>query len=952
VLKRFRLLMLAAFAAVACVSIAPLPAPAADGAAVSVPPLQYTTRTLKNGLKIYALQDRTTPNVTVQMWYEVGAKHDPEGRSGFAHLFEHILSRKTRNMTLNMVNQLTEDVGGARNASTGDDRTNYYEIVPAAYLETMLWTHAERMARPVVDTTVFETERGVVKEELRQRYLAPTYGRLFGFVITDNCYDVLPNRRPGIGNIAELDSAKLEDARGFHEAFYGPDTATLIVSGNFDAAQLDQWIDKYFASVPKRKNPASLSIEAKEPERKAARVLTAYAPNVPLPAVATAWSLPSVKHPDAAPLTVLDAILSRGDSSRLNRALVDEKEVATQAFTFFELSEDGGCLAPGAILAGGKTVGDAERALNVEIARVRDQQVGAAELSEAKNELLAADLRQRETFAGRAFLLGEALVQTGDPAWPDKTLAAIQAVTADDVQRVARTYLSDARRVDIRYLDEAKRPAGEADAWRNPTPMPKFQASRMPTQTPNEVAPDGQREAPPAPQTAVPVTPPNIVETILPNGLKVITAKTSDVPLAALTLVVGGGSATDPANKAGLASITGQVTTKGTATMSAEQIAAAVESLGATLEAGTSLDSWSLSSSAPAANLEGVAAILADVARNPVFPDKEFERQRRQALDAWSLTMKNPGAIAQLASLRVAYGAAPYGAPIDGTDASLKRFKRADLAAGHKKWWRPDNATLIVTGAVDAGQAAAMAERVFGAWKAEGARPALPAARAGKAQAPRTVVIDLPGAGQAAVAATLRAVKRSDPDFYPLSVANAVLGVGSNGRLFQEIRVKRALSYGAYSNLASRLDTAVLVASAQTKNESAADVAKVILAEIDRLKAEPLQAAAVEKRKTFLIGGFNRQVQTAGGLGGAIGGLVQQGMSAREAVDFAMKLGAVDAASASAVAGRIAGGDQATLVVVGDASKFLEAMKSVRPNVDVIKVDILDLENPTLRAKK
>jgi zinc protease len=259
---------------------------------------------------------------------------------------------------------------------------------------------------------------------------------------------------------------------------------------------------------------------------------------------------------------------------------------------------------------------------------------------------------------------------------------------------------------------------------------------------------------------------------------------------------------------------------------------------------------------------------------------------------------------------------------------------------------------LIVTGAVDAAQSAALARRIFGDWTVKEAMPALPKSRAGKAATPRTIVIDLPGAGQAAVSATLRAVKRSDPDFYALAAANAVLGAGSNGRLFQEIRVKRALSYGSYSALASRQDVAVISASAQTKNESAADVAKVILAELDRLKNEPLTDVAIEKRKTFLIGGFNRQVQTAGGLGGTIAGLVQQGMPPREAVDYTAKLVAVNAAAASAVARRIAGADQATLIVVGDAAKFLEAMKALRPDLEVIKIDELDLESATLRKSK
>lgn len=202
---------------------------------MATPTIPFTERKLANGLRVIAIRDTSTPDVTVSMWYEVGSKHDPEGRSGFAHLFEHILSRKTVNMPYNTINKMVDDIGGTRNASTWYDRTNYYETVPAQYLERMLWTHAERMARPVIDMEVFETERNVVKEELRQRVLAPPYGRLYSFALGENVYNVLPHRRPTIGSISDLDSATLEDARAFHEAFYGPDSATLIVSGNFQS---------------------------------------------------------------------------------------------------------------------------------------------------------------------------------------------------------------------------------------------------------------------------------------------------------------------------------------------------------------------------------------------------------------------------------------------------------------------------------------------------------------------------------------------------------------------------------------------------------------------------------------------------------------------------------------------------------------------------------------------
>ena len=267
---------LLAMAAVGALAIA-APVQAAPGAAaaqLSVPPIAFKERTLANGLKLIAIRDTSTPNVAVSVWYEVGSKHDPEGRSGFSHLFEHILSRKTRNMPYNMINKLTEDVGGARNASNWYDRTNYYEIVPAQYLKTMLWSHAERMARPVVDPEVFETERNVVKEELRQRILAPPYGRM-RLVLSENVWDVMPHRRPGIGSIEDLDAATLEDARAFHEAFYGPDTAALIVSGNFDEAELDGWVDAYFGSIPARANRIPLAITAKEKARTSPRAVVA-----------------------------------------------------------------------------------------------------------------------------------------------------------------------------------------------------------------------------------------------------------------------------------------------------------------------------------------------------------------------------------------------------------------------------------------------------------------------------------------------------------------------------------------------------------------------------------------------------------------------------------------------------------------------------------------------------
>src|SRR6476659_8259271 len=215
----------------------------------TVPPIAYHQRTLANGLQVYTSLDRATPNVSVQVWYGVGSKDDPQGRSGFAHLFEHMMFKATKDLPAESFDRMTEDVGGLNNASTYDDFTNYYEVVPANHLERLIWAEAQRMGSLVIDEPNFKSERDVVKEELRQRVLASPYGRLFSLYLPQATYLTHPYHRPGIGSIEELDAAQIEDVRAFHEAYYRPDNAAMIVVGNFDAAQLNGWIDRYLGPL-------------------------------------------------------------------------------------------------------------------------------------------------------------------------------------------------------------------------------------------------------------------------------------------------------------------------------------------------------------------------------------------------------------------------------------------------------------------------------------------------------------------------------------------------------------------------------------------------------------------------------------------------------------------------------------------------------------------------------
>lgn len=914
-------------------------------AATTVPPIAYKERILKNGLRVLSLQDTSTPNVMVSVWYDVGSKHDPEKRSGFAHLFEHILSRKTVNMPYNMINRLTEDVGGVRNASTSFDRTNYYETVPAQYLETMLWTHAERMARPVVDKEVFETERNVVKEELRQRVLAPPYGRLFNFALSENTFDVLPHRRPVIGTIADLEAATLDDARAFHEAFYGPDTATLIVAGNFDEARLQSLVDNYFGAIPKRAKAIPLAIKGKEPPM-APRRVNATGPNVPLPVVGAIYKAPGAGDPDTPALEVMNAILSRGENSRLHKALV-RTGMASEIDASVDFTEEAGGITPFAILSDGQDPEKVAAALDAVLADIAAAPVSDAELAEAKTELLAATLAERETFSGRAFELGEALVLTGDPAAANKRLDAIARVTKADVGRVAKKYLDPKARVELRYT------AGDGDpkSWANPRPMPVFPTVPPATGTPNELAAESARQAPPAPTAAPAVNPPKIAESRLDNGIRVVAVRTGAVPLATLSVVIGGGASTDPKGRAGVATMAADLAAKGTPTRSAEQIAAALESLGATITAGATPDGSILSVTAPAANLDAVGTILADVVRGANYPEEEFAIERKRMTDGLRVALNNPGAIAAMVAQPLLYGAAPYGGQSGGTPKSLAAIGRDDLVAYRRAWWHPANISVVVTGGIDPAAGSALAARLFGDWKADGPAPALPGSRAGAAQPPRTIVVDLPGAGQAAVLAAVRGVSRSDAGYPSLLLANSVLGAGSNGRLFTEVRSKRALSYGAYSSMPARADAALLVASAQTKNESATEVAEIFLNEFRRLGAEPITADALAKRRAFLDGAYGRQLETGGGYGTIVSGLILQGLQPADALTYSARLAAVTPEAANAIAAKAVAPENASLIIVGDSAKFIDKLRALRPDLVVIPASKLDLESPTLGAE-
>ena len=426
-------------------------------AAVRPPKLNYTMTTLANGLQVVLLEDHSTPIVHAEIWYHVGSKNEKPGRTGFAHLFEHMMFKGSKNVEPEGHPSWISSVGGQSNAYTNEDATVFWQTFPAQYLPLVLWLEADRLASLRIDEKVFQTEREVVKEERRMRVENQPYGRL-NEIVYDQAFTVHPYKHPTIGSMKDLEAASIEDVRDFFRTYYVPNNATLVIVGDFDTKEATELVEKHLGRVPKSTRPVPRDIPKEPPQTKERRVRLDE--NWPLPAVVVAHHITFDGHPDSYPLHIASKVLSDGESSRIYRKLVYDKQLALAAFGGGNIIEDPNLFFAVAIVQPGQRPEEAVDALIAELDRLRNEPISEGELQQAKNQFARDYILSRESNKDKASHLGHAVVIHNDVKTADGEFDIFMNTTAADVQRVAQTYFKPENRLVLTIMPRGSSTGG------------------------------------------------------------------------------------------------------------------------------------------------------------------------------------------------------------------------------------------------------------------------------------------------------------------------------------------------------------------------------------------------------------------------------------------------------------------------------------------------------------
>lgn len=888
----------------------------------------YRQIELDNGLKVITLEDRSCPIVAVHLWYHVGSKDENEERQGFAHMFEHMMFRGTDRLGPTDHFDLIRQTGGDCNAYTAFDQTVYVQTLPSNQLELALWLESERMSFLKIDQDAFDTERKVVEEERRLGVNRP-YGTLLEKALAE-IFQIHPYRWSPIGNIAHLRAASVAELREFWTRYYVPNNATLVIVGDIRHAEAQALAKKCFGWIPRYPDPPRIT--QVEPPLTRTKKITFREENAPAPACGVLFRTVPVAHEDAYALQMLAMILGGGESSRLYRELVAEKQLAVVAAGAAFSLEQAGFFAVGAVMTPWGAKMDAVlETLERHLERARNEPVTESELTKARNQMLADLVTENLTVVSKASVLGSAAVLEGDVSRVNRRMERIRKITAADLQRVANQYLKPEQayiaRVESNLLGSlfGKKKNNEEDAPITAQP----ETDPPPPGRPGVERPTSRPRTPPIAKQ-LPVNPtPQFVSHTLENGLKVLVVENHEVPYVTASLNLRYGAYSE--SQTGAASMACGLLTKGVEGRNEAELSEELETYAISLSGNAGMDSASVSLGCVSDQLDRGMKLMGAVVRTPTFPEDEFEKMRKQVRTGLAISAVEPGYLADREVRRRLYGdthpysRTPTGEPAD-VDALTVEAARA--------WWntfaRPDAAVLIFAGDIHPQRAFTLAQATFGDWTVNTPLPQVSPPPPSAAAPTHIYLVDKPGS-QAQIRVAQGGITRSHPGYFTSRMVSDYFGGAFSSRLNETIRVKKGLTYGASGGFSAARFAGSFRVSTFSKTEGVVDAVQTVLDEIHRLRTEPPSDAELAKARDYFLGSFAGQRETPQSVAGDLWLLESENLPADY---FKRLLEGVAAATPDAcvsLAKQIVNPDELIIVVVGPAGKLKEPLEKIAP---------------------
>lgn len=895
----------------------------------------YRQTELKNGLKVVTLEDHSCPIVAVHLWYHVGSKDENPERQGFAHMFEHMMFRGTDRLGPTGHFDLVRQTGGDCNAHTTFDQTVYVQTLPANQLELALWLESERMSFLKIDQDSFDTERKVVEEERRLGVNRP-YGTVLEKVLTD-VFQVHPYRWSPIGNIAHLRAASVSELRDFWTRYYVPNNATLVIVGDIKHAKAQALAQKYFGWIPRYDDPPRVTVV--EPPLTKPKHMTLKEENAPAPVCGVLFRTVPIAHDDTYALQMLAMIVGGGESSRLYRELVADKQLAVMAAGAAFSIEQSGFFAVGAVMTPwGAKIDAVQEALERHLDRIRKEPVTEQELTKARNQLLAGMVTENLTIVSKASVLGSAAVLEGDVSRVNHRIERIREMTPADLLRVAQQYLKPEQAYDIRIESNLLGSLfGKKKNTEEEAPITATPETNPPAPGRKGLSRPADRPAAPPIAKQLPVDPtPKFVSRTLSNGIKVLVVENHEIPYVSTALNLRFGAYAE--SKTGAASMACSLLTKGTASHTEAQLSDELETYAISLSGSADADDASVSLSCVTDQLDRGMKLLGEVVRTPTFPEDEFDKMRKQIRTGLAISSNEPSYLADRELRRRLYGAShPYSRTSTGELEDVDALTVADARAWWSKFARPDACVLIFAGDIRPARAFALAESTFGDWKPSGELPKVEIPAVPAPSATHIYLVDK-ASSQSQIRVAQPGITRLSPGYFTSRMVSDYFGGAFSSRLNETIRVKKGLTYGASGGFSAARFAGSFRVSTFSKTEGVAEAVQTVLDEISRLRAEAPSGDELSKARDHFLGGFAGQRETPQAVAGDLWLIESENLPA----DYLKRLlDGVAAATPDAcvkLAKQEIDPSKLIVVVVGPANKLKEPLEKIAP-VTVISSD-------------